>query len=107
MSDNNTFKDFVPEGEDAGAITKDGFQDFVPDPQPQPQVMEETPEDPRTDNIPTPDEAPVLGYELPVVEEPVAEIVPEPVVEAQPELVVEEPVVTVPPLEPQLEEVVG
>lgn len=29
------YRDFIPDGEDTGAITKDGFQDFVPEPTPQ------------------------------------------------------------------------
>jgi hypothetical protein len=79
MPDNDTFRDWIPEGEDTGAITKDGFQDFVPDPEPKPQTITE--------------------------EQPVAEPVEE-VQEAE-ELVVasEEPVV--PPLEPVEEAVNG
>lgn len=38
------FKDWIPEGEDPGAIGKDGFQDFVPSPTPQPQVIGELPQ---------------------------------------------------------------
>ena len=33
------FKDFIPEGEDQGAIGKGGFVDFVPDPKPEPEKV--------------------------------------------------------------------
>lgn len=39
MSD--TFKDYIPEGEDAGAIAEDGFRDWVPPVEPRPQVIEQ------------------------------------------------------------------
>lgn len=38
MSD--TFKDWIPEGQDTGAIGDGGYQDFVPAPEPKPQVVE-------------------------------------------------------------------
>lgn len=38
------FRDWIPEGEDTGAIGKDGFQDFVPAPEPKPQVITEVTE---------------------------------------------------------------
>lgn len=44
--DNDKFRDWIPAGEDTGAITQDGFQDFVPAPQPKPQVIHETVEEP-------------------------------------------------------------
>lgn len=70
--DNNTFRDWIPEGEDTGAIGKDGFQDFVPAPEPKPQVIEETKQP-----------------------EPVVKPETEPVIEQVPQ----EPIV--PPLEPE------
>jgi len=75
MSD--TFKDFIPDGEDTGAITKDGFQDFVPTPEPKPQTITEV-----------------------VIEQPQPEPTPEPIQEVQPEIVIDESVSTVSPLEP-------
>lgn len=39
----DTYRDYIPEGEDTGAFTKDGFSDWVPAPEPQPQVIEDTP----------------------------------------------------------------
>lgn len=73
--------DFIPEGEDTSAYTADGFQDFVPAPQPQ-VIQEETPVQEETPQ--------------PVVEETPEPIVePEPVVEPTPEPVVETPTVTI------------
>lgn len=31
MSDTNTFRDYIPEGESTGGITSNGYQDFVPE----------------------------------------------------------------------------
>lgn len=41
------FRDFIPEGEDPGAVGS-GYRDFVPTPevQPEPQAIEEAPEEP-------------------------------------------------------------
>ena len=36
------FRDWIPDGEDTGAIGDGGFQDFVPEPQPKPQNVTET-----------------------------------------------------------------
>lgn len=41
MAENSTFRDWIPEGEDTGAIGVNGFQDFVPAPQPKLQAVEE------------------------------------------------------------------
>lgn len=41
MADKLGFKDYVPEGQDAGPITADGFQDFIPDPKPEVENVEE------------------------------------------------------------------
>lgn len=54
------FKDFVPAGQDAGAITDGGFQDWVPTPEPVKQVIEETHRQPVSDatedDLKTPEE---------------------------------------------------
>ena len=39
------FRDFIPEGEDTGAFGAGGFTDFVPTPEPKPQVIEEVVEE--------------------------------------------------------------
>lgn len=60
------FRDWIPDGEETGAITENGFQDFVPAPEPKPQVVTEpiqAPQPEKVENIPTPAEAPVLGPE--------------------------------------------
>lgn len=69
MSD--TFKDWIPEGQDTGAIGDGGYQDFVPAPEPKPQVVQE---------IIQPE--PVVEPEVkPVVEQPIEQPVPsEPIV---------------------------
>lgn len=41
MDNNNTFRDWIPEGEDTGAFTDRGFQDFVPAPEPKKQEIVE------------------------------------------------------------------
>lgn len=87
------FRDWIPEGEDTGAIGKDGFQDYVPAPEPKPQVIEE---------VKQPE--PVVEPE-PVIEPVVEPVIEQPQVEPVVEQPVEEPVVPseplVPPLEPQ------
>ena len=35
------FRDWIPEGEDTGAFGNGKFEDFVPTPEPKPQVIEE------------------------------------------------------------------
>lgn len=72
MDNNNEgiFRDFIPEGEDTGALTGNGYQDFVPSPEP---VAEQPVE------------------EAPVQPEPVQEVAQEPVVE-QPQVAPLEPV---------------
>lgn len=68
MSD--TFKDWIPEGQDTGAIGDGGYQDFVPAPGPKPQVVQE---------IIQP--GPVVEPEVkPVVEQPVEQASQEPIV---------------------------
>lgn len=59
------FRDFIPAGEDTGAIGEGGFQDYVPAPTPKPQVIEEV--------------KPVEVVKEPEVEEE-AKIEPEPIV---------------------------
>ena len=44
MNDSNNgpaFRDWIPEGEDTGAFGNGAFQDFVPTPEPKPQVIVE------------------------------------------------------------------
>lgn len=41
MADKLGFKDFVPEGQDAGPITAQGFQDYIPASKPEVQNVDE------------------------------------------------------------------
>lgn len=41
MDNNNTFRDWIPEGEDTGAFTENGYTDFVPAPEPKRQEIKE------------------------------------------------------------------
>lgn len=68
MSDG--FKDWIPEGEDTGAIGDGGYQDFVPAPEPKPQVIEEAPkeEQPIVPPLEQPEEQPVAEPEQPAQE---------------------------------------
>lgn len=51
MSDNvkqsGVFRDWIPAGEDPGAFGTGTFQDFVPTPEPKPQVVEEVKPEPK------------------------------------------------------------
>lgn len=54
MSD--TFKDWIPEGQDTGAIGDGGYQDFVPAPEPKPQTVEPIVEQPQVEPVEVPSE---------------------------------------------------
>lgn len=82
MDNNNVFRDFIPAEEDGSAWTDDGFQDFVPAPEPQPQVIDETPvEEVKS----TPEDVPVKeemsAQETAALDEPFEPVVDEPEVE--------------------------
>lgn len=124
MSDNQTYRDWIPEGEDTGAITKDGFQDYVPPVEPKPQVIEEIQEPVlQQEQVPEPQiEEPALPQPEPPIQdaEVVEEVVPEgprkiaavvdgipydvngfPIVGQQIDSVLPQQESVVPPLEPQ------
>jgi hypothetical protein len=73
--DTNAFRDFIPAGEDPGAITEDGFQDFVPTYTPKPQQVAVEPLEPQTEEVAQQEPAPVQeeAAPQPQVEQPQTE----------------------------------